>query len=272
MAIMMAEKRYFWLKLKSDFFTQKEIKKLRRIAGGDTYTIIYLKMQLRSLESNGKLYYEGFEDTFASELALDLDEDQENVQVTLIYLEKHNLIEKSIIDNIDEYLLPIVSTNLGTETATAIRVRKHREKHKSLQCNKTVTPLKQNDNGELELEIEEEIEEEIELELKQEIEKPLAEKTIDYLNKVANKRFSYTKGNLKEINAQIKKGHTEKDLAYVIDVKCNEWLKNNEMKKHLNPVTLFRDSNFDRYLNQEVSYTKDEENEMFIKALCKEQV
>ena len=29
----------FWLKLPKDFFRQKEIKKLRTIAGGDTYTI-----------------------------------------------------------------------------------------------------------------------------------------------------------------------------------------------------------------------------------------
>ena len=39
-------KKYYWLKLKKDFFNSKEMKKLRRIAGGDTYTVIYLKMQL----------------------------------------------------------------------------------------------------------------------------------------------------------------------------------------------------------------------------------
>lgn len=44
-------KRYYWLKLPDDFFRQKPIKKLRRIAGGDTYTIIYLKMLLVSLKN-----------------------------------------------------------------------------------------------------------------------------------------------------------------------------------------------------------------------------
>lgn len=39
-------KRFWWLKLRDDFFDQAVIKKLRRMAGGDTYTIIYLKMQL----------------------------------------------------------------------------------------------------------------------------------------------------------------------------------------------------------------------------------
>ena len=57
-------KKYFWLKLKDNFFKQKSIKKLRKMAGGDTFTIIYLKMQLLSLTNEGKLYYEGVEDNF----------------------------------------------------------------------------------------------------------------------------------------------------------------------------------------------------------------
>ena len=50
---MSNNKKYFWLKLKDNFFNQKEIKKLRRIAGGDTYTIIYLKLQLLSIKKEG---------------------------------------------------------------------------------------------------------------------------------------------------------------------------------------------------------------------------
>ena len=41
-------KKYYWLKLKEDFFRDKKIKKLRKIAGGDTYTIIYLKYLSKS--------------------------------------------------------------------------------------------------------------------------------------------------------------------------------------------------------------------------------
>ena len=40
------------------------MKKLRSIAGGDTYTIIYLKMQLLSLQNEGMLYYEGTNKAF----------------------------------------------------------------------------------------------------------------------------------------------------------------------------------------------------------------
>lgn len=133
-------KRYYWLKLKEDFFEQRVIKKLRKIAGGDTYTIIYLKLQLLAMKNDGKLVFENVEDDFASEMALELDEDIENVKVTLMYLEKNNLIE-TISD--EEYFLPEVLSVTGSETASAIRVREHREKKKALQCNNNVITKKQ---------------------------------------------------------------------------------------------------------------------------------
>nr|DAO59252.1 MAG TPA: replisome organizer protein [Caudoviricetes sp.] len=157
----MAEpKRYFWLKLHKDFFQRKEIKRLRKIAGGDTYTIIYLKMLLRSIMSDGKLYFDGLEDDFASELALDLDEKEENVQITVQYLLKSGLLEMC---SDEEYYLPDTKDSTGCETAVASRVRKYREKQKALQCNTDVTQVKHLCNGEIEKELE--IEKEIKIEI-----------------------------------------------------------------------------------------------------------
>lgn len=85
-------KRYYWLKLPDGFFRQKAIKKLRKIAGGDTYTIIYLKMLLVAMKQDGRLYFEGVEATFYDELALDLDEEVENVRVTVMFLIQQDLI------------------------------------------------------------------------------------------------------------------------------------------------------------------------------------
>lgn len=51
----MAEKRYYWLKLKEDFFNDIRMKRLRKISAGSTYTIIYLKLLLLSLKDEGKL-------------------------------------------------------------------------------------------------------------------------------------------------------------------------------------------------------------------------
>lgn len=143
---MAENKRYYWLKLNKDFFGSKRIKKLRKMAGGDTYTIIYLKMQLLSLEKGGYLEYSGLEDEFYKEIALDIDEDEVNVQATILYLLSCGLMETS--DNI-EYLLPFVQDNLGSETASTRRSRKSRENaQKMLQCNK----LQQNCNVEIDIE------------------------------------------------------------------------------------------------------------------------
>lgn len=48
---MSENKRYYWLKLKKDFFEQKMIKILRTFENGDRMITIFLKMELHSLEN-----------------------------------------------------------------------------------------------------------------------------------------------------------------------------------------------------------------------------
>lgn len=150
-------KRYFWLRLHDDFFDSKRIKKLRKMAGGDTFTIIYLKMQLLAMKHEGIITWTGLEDNFVDELALDLEEEPENVAVTLSYLLRVGLAETE--DHVN-FFFPFSVSNTGSETASAQRVREHRERQKVLHCNTDVTQMKQNCNGEIE--IEKEIKKEIE--------------------------------------------------------------------------------------------------------------
>lgn len=138
----MAEKRYYWLKLKENYFDSPKIKKLRKIAGGDTYTIIYLKLQLLSIKNNGIIEYEKIEPTFQEELALKLDEDVENISVTLSYLQSQGLVD--VNENNDFFLIE-ASNNIGSESESAERVRLFRERKNqiALQCNDSVTEVKQ---------------------------------------------------------------------------------------------------------------------------------
>lgn len=112
-------KKYYWLKLKEDFFRQKEIKKLRKIAGGDTYTIILLKMQLLSLKNDGLIFFEGIEEKFEKELALEMDEKEADVQITLLYCLQYNLIEQV---SEEEYVVTSALHNIGSESESADRV------------------------------------------------------------------------------------------------------------------------------------------------------
>lgn len=142
-------KRYYWLKLPDDFFRQKPIKKLRRIAGGDTYTIIYLKMLLVSLKNEGKLFFDGVEENFTEEIALELDEEEENVKVTVQFLMAQGLLQ--LIDE-SEYELTECSRMVGSESASAERMRRLRDK-KTSQCDIGVTQQLHLSDVEKEIEI-----------------------------------------------------------------------------------------------------------------------
>ena len=126
-----------------NFFRQKEIKKLRKIAGGDTYTIIYQEMMLLSLENGGKLFFDDFGEDIAEEIALELDESPENVRVTISYLMAHGLMT---VSDGTEFMLEKVPAMVGSETPAAERMRRSREKkcnNVTLGCN-IVTPQLQN--------------------------------------------------------------------------------------------------------------------------------
>lgn len=119
----MAERRFYWLKLPEDFFQDKRIKKLRRLAGGDTFTVIYLKMLLHTMQSDGKLFFDGLESNIADEIALEIDEDEENVSLTINYLISVGLAEMGT----DEVVMTDLPRMVGSETSAAIRKRRSRE-------------------------------------------------------------------------------------------------------------------------------------------------
>lgn len=153
--MVVKNKRYYWIQLAQDFFKSKEMKLLRKIAGGDTHTIIYLKMMLISLEDGGHIYYDGLADNLAEEIALVIDENVEDIKITLIFLESKGLLTR----NSDrDYFLEQVPEMVGSETASARRVRKFRENQLALQCNNGVTKR----NGDIDIDIEKDIDTEIE--------------------------------------------------------------------------------------------------------------
>ena len=227
----MAKKKYYWIKLQKGFFKSLAMKKLRRIAGGDTYTIIYLKLQLLSADTEGVLYYEGIENTFVEEIASLLDEDEDNVRVTLNFLESVGLLEQT---SKDEYLLTEVPFLVGSESDSAERVRRCREKKKALieaqedikalQCNEGVTEC----NTEREKRREE-----------KEIEKSKRESRVDYelIARMYNDTCvsfphltTLSEARKKAIKARLNK-YTLDDLQRVFDLaEASDFLKGNNSR------------------------------------------
>jgi predicted phage replisome organizer len=207
-------KRFFWLKLKEDYFDSPRIKKLRKIAGGDTYTVIYLKMQLLSIKNQGVIEYEGIEPTFCEELALKLNEEPENVEVTLSYLASQGLIEES---GSGAYLLPEALKGIGSENESAERVRAFRSK-KALQCNEGVTasnaletkgnPPETSCNTDIEIDIDKDIDREIEK--KKKADKPA--------------RAHFTKPTIEEVQAYCRERGNSVDANRFVDYyEANGW-------------------------------------------------
>ena len=154
---MSKNKRYYWLKLKKTYFNQLEQKKMKRQPEGRNMQIIYLRMLLLCIDTDGFIFYQGVYDTIEEELAEEFDEPVELIQQTVNFLLSNNMVSTSEDNSL---YMPEAVKCVGSESDSAERVRKHRETEKMLQCNANVTEC----NTEKEIEIEKEIEKEPEIE------------------------------------------------------------------------------------------------------------
>ena len=77
------QKRYFWLKLKEDWFSGTTEKYLKSLPAGDSLLITYLKIQLISLKTEGFLKYERLLPSAEEEIAMLIDEPVNNVRLLI---------------------------------------------------------------------------------------------------------------------------------------------------------------------------------------------
>ena len=128
----MAEKKYYWLKLPKGFFDMKEVRYLRRKEHGEIYVIIYLKLLLMSLETNGQIKFEHYSETPEEEIAFAIDEEVEHVKAVLDFLISKNHITVSN----DVYCIEKLAEMVGKEGRTASIMRNARAKEKQNDSNK----------------------------------------------------------------------------------------------------------------------------------------
>lgn len=80
---------------------------------------------------------------------------------------------------------------------------------------------------------------------------------VNYLNEKTGKNFLHTTKKTKElIKARWNEGFRLEHFKRVIDIKTADWKNNKKMNKFLRPQTLFG-TNFESYLNEEVTVQKD---------------
>ena len=269
----MSDKKYYWLKLKKDFFKRHDIQIIENMPNGKDYVLFYLKLLVESVDHEGGLRFNETIPYNEQMLATITNTNIDTVSNAMKLFRELGMVE--ILDDKTIYMNE-VSKMLGTETYWAQKKREEREKKKLPkpatpqigQCPIDVQGKSNVSKQEIEIELDIEKEKEIEIELETEIKNNVVQSTpsfgeqliddvIQYLNLKTNKNFrSTTKEYRKHIGARIKQGATPEQFKYVIDIKCAEWLYNEQMKQHLNPTTLFREGNFDKYLNQQIPQNK----------------
>ncbi|RXI27653.1 phage replisome organizer N-terminal domain-containing protein [Aliarcobacter trophiarum] len=142
---MSINKRFYWLKIGASFFDDLKIQKLRKIAGGDTFTCIYLKLMILSLKNDGSIFFESIFEDIEDELAIKLNETVENIKATLVFCKSMKMIE--IYEDKSLFFKQIKDIT-GSETESTVRSRRSRasngnKKPKMLQCNKNATAEKE---------------------------------------------------------------------------------------------------------------------------------
>ena len=213
---------------------------------GKDYIIFYMKLLLKSINTEGKLLFRGVIPYTPDMLSSITNTDIDTVRVATEMFTQLGLMEKW-----DDGTLFMAETQtmIGSETASAKRVRKHRatkelqeEEPKALHCNSDV--IKSN------TEIDIEKEKEIELSnLSSDNDGTPHKDIVEYLNQKTGKSFLHTaKATQRQINARLAEGFTVDDFKRVIDNKVTDWGNDNKMAEYLRPNTLFG-TKFEGYLN-----------------------
>lgn len=147
---MASSKRFYWIKLKTDFFNLDEIDFLLSQKNGCEYIVLYQMICLKTANNGGRLCTE------IGEMIIPFDIDKivretkyfdfDTVAVALELFKKLGLVYEQ-----DDNVLKVAAIDemVGSETAGAQRVRSHRER-KALQCNTEVTKEALQSNIEIE--------------------------------------------------------------------------------------------------------------------------
>ena len=269
---MADNQKYYYLKLKEDFFEREEIVILESMKDGVFYSNILMKMFLKSLKSNGRLMFNDRIPYDANMLSTITRQPVAVVEKAVSIFRELDLVE--VLDNGAIYMLDIQNF-IGESSSEGDRKRKYRQriaKEKLLLQGGQMS-----DERPPEIEIEREKERERERERERDSVQDteayiwpswLTEESIEvikkgnpsnydyrvpiaYLNQVISKSFKFVDKNIIPIKARFREGYTIDDFKHVVDVKVEEWGNNPEMAKYLRPTTLFG-TKFDDYRNQEM--------------------
>ncbi|HFH6894964.1 TPA: phage replisome organizer N-terminal domain-containing protein [Streptococcus agalactiae] len=288
---MADNKKYYYLKLKENFFESDEAIILESMPDGYIYSNILLKLYLRSLKNDGLLMFNNLIPYNAQMLATITRHQVGTIEKAIQIFRDLQLIE--ILDNGAIYMTNIQNF-VGKSSSQADYMRNYREKkggltnvnQKSYICEPEIEIEKEKER-ELDKEKERELDKEKEYNVEQStteytfpswLESEYVEQVkkgnpknfdyripIAYLNQKTNSNYKFVDSNTNLVKSRLKDKYTLNDFKIVIDKKTAEWGKDASWSKYLRPSTLFNASKFESYLNQpevKKSYVSDYDEEL----------
>ena len=153
----MAEKRYYWLKLKRDFFKRHDIRIIESMPNGKDYVLFYLKLMLESVDHEGALR---FSET------IPYNEEMLSVitgtNIDIVRAAMKLFVELKMVEVFDDNTIYMneVQRLVGSETKWAEKKRKFRQKEDNVPALSPPCPTDVRQEIEKEIEIELEIEKE----------------------------------------------------------------------------------------------------------------
>lgn len=158
---MSDNKKYYYLRLKDNFFDSDELKILESIKDGYLYSNILLKLYLRSLKNDGKLVVNERIPYSADMLASVTGHQVGTIKQALSIFKDLGLID--VLDNGTIYMLDIQNF-IGKGSSEADRKREYRQRIETDRTNVQTNLLQISEKSPPEIEIEIELEKDIEIE------------------------------------------------------------------------------------------------------------
>ena len=185
---MSDNKKYYYLKLRENFFDNDDVAILESMPDGILYSNILLKLYLRSLKNNGKLMFNDRIPYNAQMLSTITRQPVAVVEKAVGIFKEMGLIE--VLDNGAIYMLDIQNF-IGSSNTEADRKREYRrkialEKDQKLSGHLSGQMSDEQAEIEIEIEIEKEIEKEIEIDIDKDTDKNPVELIVEeYQSRIA---------------------------------------------------------------------------------------
>ena len=228
---MATGKKYYWLKLKRDFFKRHDIRIIEDMPNGRDYILFYMKLLVESIDHEGHLRFSDtipYSDQMLSTIT--------NTNIDIVRSAVKIFSELNMMDYLDDGTLYMnqIEDMIGQETDWAQKKRIYRQGGDNVPqlSDKSKSKSKSKSKN---------------IEYKE---------IIDYLNNAVGSSYKHTTGKtMNFIKARYNEGFTLADFKTVIDNKVKEW-KGTDFQKYLRPETLFG-TKFESYLNQKISRKDD---------------